>query len=54
MILKKYLIYYLNIISIIYFPICYQLFALYIIYISVRYYLKNNLNNNHLDSNKDK
>lgn len=54
MALKEYVIYYLNIIPIIYFLINYQLFAPHITYILVKHYLTNNLNNNNIDNNKKK
>lgn len=50
----KNLIYYLDITPIICFLIVHQLFILQIIYILVRRYLNNNLNNNNIDDNKNK
>lgn len=42
---KKYLIYYLYIISIIYFLISYCSFVLHMVYAPIQYYLINNLEN---------
>lgn len=52
--LKKYLIYYLDIILAICILIGYQIFALYIIFATVKYQLINNLDKNNMDNNKDK
>lgn len=49
---KKNLIYYLNIILAIYFLMNLWLFASYMIYILIKYYLTNNLNNYNINSNK--
>lgn len=51
---KKYLIYYLDIILAICFLISYQIFVLYIVFATVRYYFINNLDKNNMDNNKDK
>ena len=52
--LKRYLIYYLDIIFAICFLISYQLFTLYMVYIPVKRYSTNNLDNNNIDCRKDK
>lgn len=54
MTLKKYLIYYLDIMPTIYFLINYQPFILYMAYILVRRYLTNNPGYNNIDNNKIK
>lgn len=51
---KKYLIYYFDIILVIYFLIGHQLFTPYMVSVPVRYYSTSNPNNNNIDSNKDK